>query len=343
MLKRGAVYTSARPDHARFETILTNDISLSPVGYLRGLVAFLRHVRRHRPDVIVGAMPMSNVLAGLAAFIFGGSAVATHHSPLDRQSGVISRLDRIIGSLGGYARVVCVSQAVADSFADHPGRYLQSMQVLANGVQPVTASGDPARMTESYGLNPDMPVLLSAGRLAPQKNPLNLIRAIAKVEGVQLVMAGDGELKPHVEEEIRELGLSERVFLLGQLDRDALHDLMASCDGFIQVSLFEGQSLALLEAITAGPVIIISDIPTQVESLRGAGGAIGATLCDPADVDDIAHAIRKALFNALHRKNVADTLGQLRATVRTEEVVQQAYVEVFGGLVEKRASPSDAG
>lgn len=331
-----ALYRSARPDTRRFDAVLLPGARLGVRGYLAGALAYLRHVRRHRPDVVVGAMPLSNVLAGLSAVLTGARAVATHHSPLETQSRTVAALDRVLGSWGAYASIICVSHAVADSFAGHPAGYRRRLRVVPNGVVPVPRAPEPAAVRARHGLDPDLPVVLTAGRLAPQKNPVAAVEAVAQVEGVQLVMAGDGELRGAVEARIRALGIGDRVHLTGQLDRAALHALMGSCDLFMQISLYEGQSLSLLEAVSAGRPILISDVPTQVESVRTGSGAFGATICDASDPGEIAAAIRRALFDDAHRAAVAAAAAELAGSVRTEAEMQAEYAALFDALAARR-------
>src|SRR5207245_2256204 len=57
-----------------------------------------------------------------------------------------------------------------------------------------------------------------AGRLSQIKRPLDLIRVAAKVPGSRLVLAGDGELRPAVEQLVDELGMAGRVQLLGYVE-----------------------------------------------------------------------------------------------------------------------------
>lgn len=328
-----ALYRSPRPDPRRFDEIMVEVDTLGATGYGRAFWRFLSKVRREKPDVVLGAMPLSNVMAGTAALLTGSKAIATHHSPLETHSRPIAMLDRWLGSLGAYDSVICVSEAVARSFGNYPESYLKHLQVVANGVVPVRASCDRADIVEKYQLNPELPFIVMAGRFAPQKNPLAAIKAVSKVPGVQLVMAGTGPLRPDVEALIAELGLSDRVFLVGLLDRPDLHDLMGTCDAFMQVSLYEGQSLALLEAVSAGRPIIISDVPTQVESVIGADGGLGATICDPEDPQSIADAITLALFDDVHRARVSKTAQALAQDVRTDEQMQSDYAEYFCSIV----------
>ena len=101
-----------------------------------------------------------------------------------------------------------------------------------------------------------------------------------------MLFVGDGELREELEQQVRASGLAEHIHFLGSR-RDVLELLLAS-DIFILPSLFEGLSVALLEAMASGiPVIAtaVSGTTTVVNSDRI------AVLVPPADAGALATAV----------------------------------------------------
>ena len=106
------------------------------------------------------------------------------------------------------------------------------------------------------------PVVGYVGRLAPQKDPATLIRAIALLRdrGVEarLEIVGDGVLRPDLEGLVESLGLQDRVTFLG-VRRD-VSVLMAGFDVFALPSLWEGLPRTLIEAIAAGVPVVATAV-----------------------------------------------------------------------------------
>jgi sugar transferase (PEP-CTERM/EpsH1 system associated) len=110
----------------------------------------------------------------------------------------------------------------------------------------------------AMGLAPDAPVICTVGRLDPVKDQAGLVRAFAGLlpahpEAV-LVIAGDGPGRDALTRVIAELGVADRVRLLGEC-RD-VPSVLAAADVFALPSIAEGMSNTLLEAMAAGlPVV----------------------------------------------------------------------------------------
>lgn len=119
-------------------------------------------------------------------------------------------------------------------------------------------------------------LIASVGRLSPEKGQERLIRSFASALGglpsTKLAIVGEGNLRPHLEQLIQELGLRGQVMLMGMLDNP--FPVIAKADGFILPSLHEGQGLALLEAMVLGKPVVATDIPGPRSLLRGGSGLL---------------------------------------------------------------------
>jgi glycosyltransferase involved in cell wall biosynthesis len=81
------------------------------------------------------------------------------------------------------------------------------------------------------------------------------------------------------------MGAEDRIHFLGSLPHRRVVDLLRAGDGFVQTSLFEGQSNSTLEAMHEGLPIICSDIPMQRETLCDEEGNAAALLVPLDDFD----------------------------------------------------------
>lgn len=115
-------------------------------------------------------------------------------------------------------------------------------------------------MREALGIREDEFFLLSVGELTPNKNHESVIRAMKELENLSIryVLAGRGERMEAAKALVQELGLTDRVQLLGY--RNDVPKLYAAADAFVFPSFREGLSVALMEAMSAGLPCIVTPI-----------------------------------------------------------------------------------
>ena len=249
--------------------ILSPKAKLSPLDYGRVFLKLVAGLRRSRPDAVVGFLPLGNVFGMLAATIAGIRwRVASQRAPGSTFGAVMRRLDRLLGSTPVYRRIVCVSNAVAKSFDRYPQTYRSKLSVVHNGIEWKASDLGKAAARERLGLPLDSFLFTAIGRMKAQKNYGFMLRAFAGGPPAGLlVIAGDGLLRDGLEQQAKELGIAARVLFLGALDRDSIRHLLRATDVFVQTSLYEGQSNAVLEAMQEGLPLLLSDIPEQRETI----------------------------------------------------------------------------
>jgi glycosyltransferase involved in cell wall biosynthesis len=113
-------------------------------------------------------------------------------------------------------------------------------------------------------------VLLSVGRLHPQKSPfrlLEIVQAIRVNGGVpaRAIMIGDGPERARLEQYAREHQLSAAVKFTGWLDRSEVALAYRSATFLVQLSSYEGMSNVVLEALASGLPVVASRIPGNVD------------------------------------------------------------------------------
>ena len=164
--------------------------------------------------------------------------------------------------------------------------------VVPNGVFLRDIDDAPAVVPGYTGLSPTYRAILCVGRFSEEKNIPNLLLAIREVMEEQPLIAlfcGDGYLRSAVEQRIVELGIEERVRLLGNVPD--VWSLMKRAEIVACVSHFEGFPNVVLEAMACGCPLVVSDIPAHREILDERM----ALFADPDKPQDIAAALRRAL------------------------------------------------
>ena len=135
--------------------------------------------------------------------------------------------------------------------------------------------------------------LVNMGRLSPEKNQINLIKAIKQIiedqKNVRLYILGEGPLKLEMKQLIKKLELEEHVFLLGH--QEDPFSIMKQCDLFVFPSIYEGQPMVLLEALTLKLPVLATNIPANVSVL----GEYSTTYIEGFSAEDIAQAIQREI------------------------------------------------
>lgn len=137
---------------------------------------------------------------------------------------------------------------------------------------------------------PQAPVVLSVGRLDPEKNPLMLADVLAALgEPWRLVVCGEGSLAGELEARLRALGVADRCELRGYVPLDGgLRDAYRTADAFLHVSWTEGFPQVLVEAFAAG-------LPTVATAVGGVEALAGdaALLVAAGDAGAAAAALER--------------------------------------------------
>lgn len=138
------------------------------------------------------------------------------------------------------------------------------ISVVYNGINPDYVRS----LVEIIPRNKDIVRLLSVGRLSYEKgfstslNAYAILRKELELDKTEYIMIGDGPDKSEC------LKLSNGyVSLLGMLPRNSVYSYMSSADVIITPSLWEGNSIVLLEVLAIGCAVVATDIPAYREVL----------------------------------------------------------------------------
>lgn len=187
-----------------------------------------------------------------------------------------------------------------------------------------SAPQDRQRIRAELGCAAEQRVILAVGRLDVNKNHALLIRALAHMPSTSvLLIAGDGALRVALQRQAEQAGLSGRVSLLGQ--RNDVPQLLAAADVFVQPSISEGNSIAVLEAQAAGvPVVASFGIPA--EAMSRCEGSWHAPI---TSVDAWVTALREAIAHGRAEPNTNALRLAVAGHDRTDVV--DRLIRIWGG------------
>lgn len=191
--------------------------------------------------------------------------------------------------------VVAISRFNERFLLEHVGDSTTPMYVIHCGVNPDAYAFDP-RDAPMEG-----PVqVICVGSLEEYKGHKYLLEGLGapELERLRVRFVGEGPLRDDLERLARELGVSDRVEWMGELDEVGVADLLAQSDLFVLPSVvgaggqMEGLPMAIVEALASGVAVVstrLSAIPEVIED--GTTGFLAA----PADAESLVDAIQKAL------------------------------------------------
>lgn len=245
---------------------LRRDISAgSDLATIRALRTLLRE---RRPDVLHTHTSKAGATGRVAALIAGrarpAAVVHTYHGhvlsgyfPPSRER-TYRVAERALAHLTD--RLIAVSEEVRDDLIRFRIAQPEKFAVVPYGFDLDTRVRSDeetrTRKREEAGAG-DSFVIGWAGRLTPIKRPLDLVRVAAAVDGSVLVLAGDGELRADVEALARELGIDDRVRLLGYVED--MGSWYAAFDAFLLTSANEGAPVVAIEAQSAAVPVVATD------------------------------------------------------------------------------------
>jgi glycosyltransferase involved in cell wall biosynthesis len=164
--------------------------------------------------------------------------------------------------------------------------------------------------------------LLTVGRIEPEKNPLLVIQALARLQEAassdyRLIWAGEGRLADQVLKAAESAGVRDRVELRGFVAfGPALLDLYRDAHAFVHVALTEGTPQVIFEAMGCGLPIVATD----VGGVRGAlGNGRAGLLVPPGNVEELTAAIERLRADPELRKRLASCALDLAGEVTIED------------------------
>ena len=238
---------------------------------LRAFLALHRLARRVRPDVIHSHSSKAGVLArGLRLVRLPARQIYHPHAYSgQRPQGRVGRwlcnaVERVLGRWGTTVNTSPDENEFArECLHLPPGR----ARCVPNGVDTVrfrpAGPSEKIRLRRRLGLPVEALILGTLGRTCRQKDPLTLYRAFAQAAarrpGLVLAHVGCGELDGQLDRFVAEQELGGAVVRFPFLAQP--EEFYRAIDGFILTSVYEGLSLAALEALACDLPLILSEAP----------------------------------------------------------------------------------
>jgi len=272
-----------------------------------------RVLKQLKPDIVHAHDPHGVAMASIALSM----------STLPRQPRLVAsrRVDfhmrRSALSRWKYRQVdcfICVSDAIR-TMVTADGVPAERVVTVHEGIDlGRVEAAPPADLHAELWLPRHAPIVGNIAALVHHKGQRHLIEAAAivvrTIPDARFVMAGEGELRPQLERQIKDRRLEKHVFLTGF--RPDVLSVLKAFDVFVMSSVTEGLGTSLLDAMACGKPIVATTAGGMPEVVAD---GLNGLLVPPRDHDAMAAAIVRLLGSeALRREMGAE--GQTRARTR---------------------------
>lgn len=247
----------------------------------------------------------------------------------------IQRFDRVL-FVAQYDHQLAVEQRLMPNE--------QSYRVIHNGILPLEPMSPKKRIGVGF-----------VGRFVFQKNPQLFVEVAKHLPQVEFVMVGGGELEPEVKAMISDLGLSDRVKLLGSLDHASTLEVIGKLDVLLMTPRWEGLPLLPLEAMFMKVPVVstsvggIPEVITHNETglLAGYEDAqeLGHHVSNLLQDSNLRNRLVEQAYQKAHQQFSQDTmLEKIRQTywdLTSTNKINSTTLEIAGPLVESFSGSAD--
>jgi glycosyltransferase involved in cell wall biosynthesis len=309
-------------------------IDLGTSNAITGVPALARYLWREKPQVLLTQRIRVNVLALRArnlirsdtrVYVTSNTNITSQLESMrpEKRAKQLKLLRKYYPQNDG---IMAVSQGVANDTADIIGIAAEQIRVIHNPV--VTPELIRLAVIPSehpwFSTDKTIPVLLGVGRLEPQKDFPNLIRAFAQVRQkhpCRLMILGEGALRPELQALAESLGVEKELAMPGFVKNP--YQYMHAASLFVLSSRWEGSPNGLTEALAVGTPVVATDCPNGPNEIlqQGKLGPL-VPMGDPV-------ALSKAILETLAQPHPAEFL---RGGVAHYSVKNSAreYLEAMG-------------
>ncbi len=301
---------------------------------VRALMSLTKLACRERPDVFIARGYNAEVFATLVARLVGAKTVIWVHNNGDIQprSRTKQFLDRFLDRWRSAYFGVAETQRAYMIKELHQNT--QKITIIHNGVDPTQfkVNADRSVLSE-FDIDQGDPIIAIVAALRREKDHMTLLRAAKVVSErfprAKFLIIGDGEMRPYLETQTKNLQLSGNVIFTGM--RSDVHRFLNACDIFaLSSSTVECFPMALLEAMASGRPAVCTSVGGVAEMLEhGATGflvPIGDSRLLASHITTLLHdRALAARFGRAARKRVEQEFSlEKSVSLATQAIVRVA-------------------
>lgn len=295
---------------------------------IKAFLAFLKIVRKEKPDVIHSHMIHANLLLRAASpFLHKSLKINTIHGE-EEFAGKRKMIYRLTDYLVDYT--VCCGKALYNQAIKKKIISSKRIKYICNGLDTnayVFSNETRYKIRHQYGFTDEF-IWITVGRLNEVKNHKYLLsefRSLARYK-CALVIVGDGPLRQELEQYVHKWGIANVLFM-GK--RDDVGELLSMADAFVLSSIHEGLPLSLQEAGAIGLPLVSTNVGGCNEAiLEGKNGY----LCESNVKGSLAGCMKTVMEQSIIDRN--------KMGIKSREIIVKKFdlsntIDKWLGLYEK--------
>lgn len=318
-----------------FKKLKVKIIQVSPFSKPNPIVMYLKLakvIKDIKPDIIHAHCPRSLFLDPLLP----GKQITVmtaHCNPGYLQKVLYGKFTGIIVAqlYHIFTRITKYPIACAENIAEnYQKKHHIKMIAIPNGCSLPIWSADKCEkynIKHKLGLKDDIKYFIFIGRFSKEKNPDLIVKAIKSInsDDIGLIMLGDGKMY----DELRTMA-SDRMIFPGF--KSNVYDYIVASDYYISLSDTEGMPNSILENMTVGLPMVLSDIAAHREVLSHTKTTCGY-LCNQKSIGSIVTAIKR--LRMLDPITVKHELNRTFLEQYTAKNMSEKYMEAYLNMLNK--------
>ena len=231
-------------------------------------IPLLRLIRKQRPDFLIAHLISSLPLTIFCLFTFRTKLILhiAGHPKLNLFRKILWKI-----SSKNIFKVVCPSEELKNFFLDNSIFVDEQIKVIEDPHLDVNKINKLKNQELKDSFFHEGKIIIAIGRMTKQKNYSFLIRnfkkLLSKYNDIKLIIIGDGEEKDHLKDLVIELNIINKVKLIDY--HSNIYKYLKRSNYYISTSIWEGSSLAMIDAAFVGIPILCSDCPAGRKEFIG--------------------------------------------------------------------------
>lgn len=293
--------------------------------------AMIFRLRKIRKEYDIIHIHHPDPMACLALFLSGykGPVVLHWHSDILKQKTLLKLYTPLQNWLLRRARVIVGTTPVyvrESPFLENIQRKVTSIPIGIDEMKPI-----PERVEQIKEKYAGKKIIFSLGRLVEYKGYEYLIQAARRLtDDYVILIGGKGPLQEYLQSLIDELGVADRVKLLGFIEDKDLPDYFGACDLFCLSSIWKTEAFGIvqIEAMSCGKPVIAMNIPESGVSWVNINCFSGINI-KPEDADALATAIITVLTDEHLYDKLSKGARRRYETMFTKELMTELCLNLY--------------
>lgn len=278
-----------------------------------------RLMKAHNIHIVITNLFLANLFVRKAAILAGVKHIYAYEHSMYRDKRLWQKIaDKM---LARYTKKIFVgARDVKEFTAAQEGIPSEKFVVNYNAAdfkKLILNADEGSAVRVRFGVPQDAMLFVAAGRLIEQKGHRYLIKAMERIPAAHCLIFGQGILKQKLQELIDEKGLSGRVKLAGIAP---ISHIFAAGNVFVMPSLWEGLSVALVQAMAAGLPIVATNVSGTNEAIKNRKNGL---LVPPGDIVALTSALQELSNDAPLRSRLGEAAKASSKQFSIEENIKR--------------------